>query len=167
MKCGGLAWWSGKVRRFRTQLAPRVADAERLRLAEWLAPGQVAVFNQMIAADQRHGLDVVAALRGQGISDADVLTAGLLHDAGKGSTGVLARVAHSLGQAYGAWIPRLIGQLPGTAEALARLEAHPELSARIAEAAGCSPRTVDLIRWQEDPRDLEFGERLRLADEAN
>ena len=37
----------------------------------------------------------------------------------------------------------------------------------MAEAAGCSPRTVELIRWQDDPRDPEAGERLRLADEAS
>ena len=33
--------------------------------------------------------------------------------------------------------------------------------------AGCSPRTVELIRWQDAPRDPEAGERLRLADEAS
>ncbi len=37
----------------------------------------------------------------------------------------------------------------------------------LAEAAGCSTRTVELIRWQEAPRDPEFGEPLRLADEAS
>ena len=37
----------------------------------------------------------------------------------------------------------------------------------MAEAAGCSPRTVELIRWQDAPRDPEAGERLRLADEAS
>lgn len=167
MKVGGLAWWSGKVRRFRSFVAARVPDAERGRLAEWLTPAQLAVFDRMIVADQRHGLDVVAALRGEGITDADVLVAGLLHDAGKGAAGVLPRIVHSLGQAYGTSIPGLIGRLPGMAETLSRLEAHPELSARIAEAAGCTTRTVELIRWQDDPRDLEYGERLRLADEAN
>jgi hypothetical protein len=50
---------------------------------------------------------------------------------------------------------------------LLRLRDHPELSARLAEAAGCSARTVELIRWQDDPRDPDAGERLRLADEAS
>jgi len=50
---------------------------------------------------------------------------------------------------------------------LVRLRTHQESSARIAEAAGCSPRTVELIRWQDDPRDPGAGERLRLADEAS
>jgi hypothetical protein len=34
-------------------------------------------------------------------------------------------------------------------------------------AAGCTTRTVELIRYQDEPRDAEFGELLRLADEAN
>jgi hypothetical protein len=50
---------------------------------------------------------------------------------------------------------------------LDRLRTHADASARLAAAAGCSQRTVELIRWQEAPRDPEFGERLRLADEAN
>ena len=37
----------------------------------------------------------------------------------------------------------------------------------LAAAAGCSPRTVELIRHQDAPRDAECGELLRLADEAN
>jgi hypothetical protein len=50
---------------------------------------------------------------------------------------------------------------------LDRLHAHAETSARLAEAALCSPRTVELIRWQDDPQDPDAGERLRLADEAS
>ena len=44
----------------------------------------------MHVADRRHGLDVVATLRGDGVTEHDVLVAGLLHDAGKGDTGVWA-----------------------------------------------------------------------------
>ncbi|MES2208987.1 MAG: hypothetical protein V4515_02240 [Chloroflexota bacterium] len=144
-----------------------MTESERNNLLGWLTPTQVAVYDGMTVADRRHGLDVVAALRRQGINDRDVLVAGLLHDAGKGATGVLPRIVHSLGQAYGPWIPRQVGRLPGMTEALRRLEAHPERSARMAEEAGCSRRTVELIRWQETPHDPEYGERLRLADEAN
>jgi hypothetical protein len=51
--------------------------------------------------------------------------------------------------------------------AQSRLEGHAESSAHLAEAAGCSTRTVELIRWQDAPRDPEFGERLKLADERS
>ena len=121
----------------------------------------------MHVADRRHGLDVVASLRAEGATDPDVLIAGLLHDAGKGDTGLWPRVVYSLGQAYGARVWRAGARLPGFAAALERLRTHAETSAVLAERAGCRARTVELIRWQDAPRDPEFGELLRLADEAN
>jgi len=144
-----------------------VRSGERAALSGWLTPAQLDLFDRMHVADRRHGLDVVATLRAGGVADADALVAGLLHDAGKGNVGVAPRVVQALGQAYGPAIPRLFQPLPGMAAGLERLGTHAERSAVLAAAAGCSPRAVDLIRWQEFPRDPEFGERLRLADEAN
>ena len=167
MRAGSRAWWAAKIRQLRLHLGARVSPHERRELETWTSPGQLALFDAMHVADRRHGLDVVATLRAEGVVDPEVLLAGLLHDAAKGPTGVVPRVVHSLGQAYGEWIPRLAGLVPGMSAALARLRTHAEVSARLAQAAGCSSRTVELIRWQEAPRDLEFGEQLRLADEAN
>ncbi|HLA15903.1 MAG TPA: hypothetical protein VJZ72_03290 [Candidatus Limnocylindrales bacterium] len=133
----------------------------------WLTPAQLALFDSMHVADRRHGLDVAASLRGDGVTDPEVLLAGLLHDAAKGNTGVWPRVAWSLGQAYGPWIWRLAGRLPGLTRSLERLGVHAERSAELAVAVGCTPRTVELIRHQDAPVDPEFGELLRLADEAN
>ena len=161
------SWWASRFRQFRSHLRARVAPEERAALAIWITPAQLALFDSMHVADRRHGLDVAATLRAEGIQDPDVLLAGLLHDAAKGDTSILPRVVHSLGQAWGGWIPRLARLVPGLGESLDRLRTHAEKSARLAAAAGCSPRTVELIRWQEAPRDPEFGERLRLADEAN
>jgi hypothetical protein len=144
-----------------------VDPAERAGLGDWLTPDQMRLFDAMHVADRRHGLDVVATLRATGVSDPDVLLAGLLHDAGKGRTGVWPRVAYSLGQAYGPWVYRVAGIAPPMRRALARLRDHAETSARLAEAAGCSPRTVELIRHQEAPIDPVDGRRLQLADEAN
>ena len=121
----------------------------------------------MHVADRRHGLDVVASLRAEGVTDPDVLVAGLLHDCGKGDTRVVARVIHSLGEAYGKPIVRAAGLVPPLRKALDRLAAHAETSADLAQAAGCSPRTVELIRDQDRPRDPEFGLLLKMADEAN
>jgi hypothetical protein len=161
------SWWGDKVRQFRAHLRASVTPAERAGLETWTTAAQRRVFDSMHIADQRHGLDVVASLRAGGVRDSDVLVAGLLHDAGKGATGVWPRVAYSLGQHYGSWIWRVAAVLPGFAAALACLRDHAEVSARIAADAGCSPRSVDLIRYQDTPRDPEFGELLRLADEAN
>jgi hypothetical protein len=161
------SWWATKVRRFRSHLRARVRPEERSALVAWLSPAQLALFDAMHVADRRHGLDVVASLRFEEVDDADVLLAGLLHDAGKGATGVWPRVAYSLGQSYGAWVWTAARRLPGMTPALARLAAHADRSAELALAAGCSIRTVALIRDQERPTDREYGELLRLADEAN
>lgn len=167
MARSGRAWWAVKVRQFRAHLRARVTADERLALEALASPAQLALFDAMHVADRRHGLDVVATLRSSGTDDPEVLLAGLLHDAAKGATGVLPRIVHALGEAYGGWIPRLARIVPGAAADLERLRTHAEASAALAATAGCSARTVELIRWQEAPRDPVFGERLRLADEAN
>lgn len=161
------SWWGSKVRQFRSHVRARVAPEERAALAGWVSPAQLALFDAMHVADRRHGLDVVATVRHQGVTDRDILLAGLLHDAGKGRTGVWPRVAYSLGQAYGAWIWRLAGVLPPMRAGLERLRTHAETSASLAVAAGASPRTVELIRHQDAPVDPDAGRLLQLADEAN
>jgi hypothetical protein len=169
---GSIGWWAGKVRQARRHIGAQVPARERDGVAGWLSPAQLAVFDAMHVADRRHGLDVVAALRSDGSSangevDRELLLAGLLHDAGKGQTGFLPRVIYSLASAYGGWIEASLAWWPGLRRDLAALHAHAEMSARMAEAAGCSPRTIELIRWQDEPHDPVAGERLRLADEAN
>ena len=148
-------------------LRASVAPGERAALATWITPTQLAMFDSMHLADRSHGLDVVASLRAEGIGEPDVLVAGLLHDAGKGDTGVWPRVAYSLGERYGTWVWRAVAIVPGFGASLERLRTHAETSAVMAAAAGCSARTVELIRHQDAPDDPEFGELLRLADEAN
>jgi hypothetical protein len=126
------------------------------------------VFDGMHVADRRHGLDVVATLRSSGTTDEELLLAGLLHDCAKGpAVGVLARVAWSLGEAWGPWVVTVARRLPGFGRALDRLRDHAELSAGMALQAGCSVRTAELIRHQADPLEPAAGELLRLADEAN
>jgi hypothetical protein len=148
-------------------LTARVGADERAAAAAWLSASQLRLFDTMHVADQRHGLDVVAALRAQDVTELDVLVAGLLHDAGKGRIGVGPRVVHALGQAYGGWIVRVAGIVPGWGADLRTLADHAAISARLAAGAGCSPRTVALIRDQEAPTDPEFGELLHVADEAS
>ena len=153
-----ISWWAAKVRQFRAHVRARVGPDERAALVDRLTPAQLALFDSMHVADRRHGLDVVRTLQADGVADDEVLLAGLLHDAGKGPTGVLPRVVFSLGQAYGPWIPRVAGIVPGW---------RADASARLAADAGCPPRTVELIRHQEAPVDPVAGRALQLADEAN
>ncbi len=161
------SWWAARARQFRAHLAASVAPQERAALATWTTPAQLALFDTMHVADRRHGLDVMASLRTEGVTEPDVLLAGLLHDAGKVDTGVWPRVAWSVAGTYGEWTLRLSRRLPGFGPALERLRRHADVSADLAAAAGCTARTVRLIRCQEAPTDPEFAELLRLADEAN
>jgi hypothetical protein len=162
------SWWSGRIRQFRRYVGGRVTPLDRQALETWLTEPQLVLFDQMHRADQRHGLDVVAALRAEGHQDAELLLAGLFHDAAKGPTvGVWPRVIWSLGEHYGPWIHGLFRWFPGFAVAFTVLRDHAERSAELAIAAGCSPVTAELIRHQSDPVDLRAGEALRLADEAN
>ncbi len=167
MRPGSAAWWLIKIRQAKRHFLARVSARERDAVAAWLTPAQLALFDTMHVADRRHGLDVVAVLRAGGETDPELLLAGLLHDAGKGHTGMVPRILHALGQARITWPGRAMGLLPGMRFALQRLRDHADSSALLAEEAGCSSRTVELIRWQDAPRDPEAGERLRLADEAN
>ncbi|HWP62228.1 MAG TPA: hypothetical protein VNO86_02015 [Candidatus Binatia bacterium] len=161
------SWWASKVRQTWRHLRARVEPDERRELAGWLTPAELALFEAMSVADQRHGLDVVARLRERGMTDREVLVAGLLHDAGKGSVGLLPRIVHSLGQGVGPWVVRLARRWPGLGPDLDRLRDHPERSAALAAAAGCPARTVELIRRQDVPTDDPAWPLLRWADETS
>src|SRR4029079_8162260 len=99
--------WGTRPRQFRAHLRAIVTPEERAELATWIAPAQLELFDTMHVADRRHGLDVVASLRAERVTEPDLLVAGLLHDAGKGDTGVWPRVAYSVGDRYGSGIPRV------------------------------------------------------------
>ena len=117
------SWWASRTRQFRAHLRARVAPAERAALEAWTTPGQRALFDSMHVADRRHGLDVVASLRAEGATEPDVLIAGLLHDAGKGDTGVGPRVAYTLGERYGTWVWD-VGRVPARLAGRAGAAAH-------------------------------------------
>ena len=160
-------WWGPKLRRTRAYLRARVSTAECERMAGFLEPAQLALFDGMQVADRRHGLDVMAYLERRGVTDHDLLLAGLLHDCGKdGKLRLVHRVAWSLGQRYGEWVWRASERMPTFRTGLATLRGHGERSAALAQGAGCSPRTVELIRNQDLPSDEE-GRMLHEADEAN
>ena len=55
---------------------------------------------------------------------------------------------------------------PGWSAALDRLRDHAEASAALVEAAGLPARAVDLVRYQAEPRDPEYGALFHAADEA-
>jgi hypothetical protein len=160
-------WWSAKIRRTWAYLHANVSVSERAELEGWLTARQLRLFDWMHVADRRHGLDVVADLHAEGVVDLDLLVAGLLHDAGKGPrVRLVHRVAYSLGQRYGEGIWTVSERMPTFRIGLTRLRDHAARSADLAREAGCSSRTVELIRNQEVPTD-DAGRQLLAADEAN
>lgn len=163
-----MSWWRTKTRQAARHVFGRPSRRERADLAGWLSDAQLALFDSMHRADQRHGLDVVAVLRAGGHDDPELLLAALLHDCSKGPGVRLPhRVAWSLGERYGERVTETFAHLPGFAAAFERLREHADDSADLARAAGCSARTAELIRHQSDPTDAEAGPALRLADEAS
>jgi hypothetical protein len=135
-------------------------------LAAWMTPAELALFDAQHVADRRHGLEVAAYLRRAGVRDRDVLAAGVLHDCAKGDTGFAPRIAWSLGERFGPWVPAAARAVPGWGPAMDRLETHAEASADLCAAAGLSSRAVELVRDQADPRDPVFGAVFHEADEA-
>jgi hypothetical protein len=161
-------WWSTKVRQTVRHVFGRISAGERAELEAWLDEPQLRLFDSMHRADQRHGLDVAAALRAEGRHDPELSLAALLHDCSKGPHVRLPhRVAWSLGERYGGGVTRAFSILPGFGAAFERLRHHADDSARLALEAGCTERTAELIRHQADPVDLDAGVALQLADEAS
>jgi len=145
--------------------ADEVARAHRL-----LGLDARSLFDAMPVADRRHALDVVDRLLHAGHEDPDLLAAALLHDAAKGHRMRLwHRVAGVLMEAAA---PRLLARL---ASPDPRSWRHPfhlylhhaSLSADAAAGAGCSPRTIALIRGTPDGPDASLAAALAAADEAS
>jgi hypothetical protein len=160
------SWWARKARQLRSHVTARVSDVERVELAAWLRPEELALFDAMHVADRRHGLDVVAVLRRSGVRDRDVLAAGLLHDCAKGDTGALPRIAWSLAEAFGPRVLSVARRVPGWNAALDRLAGHADASAELVARAGLPPFAVELVRHQAEPRDPRYGALFHAADEA-
>lgn len=163
-----MGWWATKSRQAVRHVGGRVSQSERTGLRAMLTPRQLALFESMHRADQRHGLDVMSHLRAAGHDDPDLMLAALLHDCAKGrSVRLQHRVAWSLGERYGDAVLHAFSLVPGFSVAFERLRVHAEASAHLALEAGCSERTAELIRHQAAPTDAGAGRALRLADEAS
>jgi predicted HD phosphohydrolase len=166
-------WWAEKIGRVIRYVRADMSPAERRQVAELLGQGELALFEAMPRADQRHGFDVATALRRAGYgADGELIVAGLLHDAGKGrSVRLWHRVAWSLGERYGSWIVRVAARVPGGRPIFERLEQHASRSAQLAHDAGATPRTVALIAAQAERHDVDdladaAARALRLADDG-
>jgi hypothetical protein len=155
---------------------PSAADTAWVQ--ELLGPGEASLWSRMSAPDRRHAAGVARAVQTVMGDSAgrEVLAAALLHDVGKvdSDLGTLARVAATVVGRTAA-VRRRSADLalrPGAPGRLGRYLRHPEIGARLLEAAGSHPLTSAWAgahhqpeaRWDPViPRDL--GRVLKDADD--
>lgn len=146
-----------RVQQLLLSLWPRVTPNEQAELSRWLPPLAVALFRQMTLRDQRHSLDVLQRVQQVAPDQSGLLAAALLHDAAKtAQPGRRVRLHHRV------LVVLLNALRPGSVQRIARDDPgswrypfylhlhHPQLGARLAEQAGCSALTVELIRRHQE-----------------
>jgi predicted HD phosphohydrolase len=156
-----------RSRQFFRYLRASINDDEGDEVARLLSPRESALFFAMTARDQRHSLDVLHRLHGQGQTDSELLSAALLHDVGKGRIRLWHRVAYVLIRAA---CPRLLRRSASGRSswrgALMAIANHAERGASLVQAAGSSDEVVRLIRYHESPDGGDARQALlRAADE--
>ena len=157
-----------RAAQFFRALTARVPQEEAEQALRPLPPQGRMLFQRQATQDQRHALDVYQGLRQAGYTDPHLLAAALLHDAGKAAAGLHAW-QRAIIVLLGRFAPRLLARLsagqPGFWNRPFVVHArHPEIGARWAREAGCSPLTVVLIRRHQDkPSGLQTEEDKLLA----
>jgi hypothetical protein len=159
-----------RTRQFIGALNPRIRRRELREVKERLGPQLMPLFETMLRRDQRHCIDVYSKLREWGCDDGDVLTAALLHDAGKGSmAGGRVRLWHRVAFVLlEAGAPQLIRPLSRRSRGLRALRDHGKRGAVLAEAFGAPDDVVRLLREMERAGTDDARARLlREADEVS
>ena len=159
-----------RVEQFLGHLRAGVGADEVARAHALLTADARSLFDGMPVADRRHALDVVDRLIERRQEEPDLLAAALLHDVAKGHR---MRLWHRVGGVLlEAAAPRLLARLASPERRSWRYPFHlylhhAALSADAAARAGCSPRTVALIRGSTDQADASLAAALAAADEAS
>ncbi len=159
-----------RTRQFFGALRPSVRESEVAEVEALLGPQLMTLFVSMARRDQRHCIDVCRRIREAGCEESNVLTAALLHDAGKGAlsgahVNLWHRVAHVVLEIGP---PSLDQRARARSPGLAALRDHAERGAVLAEAFGAPVEVVRLLREmeREDPSDPRAA-LLKASDEAS
>ncbi len=159
-----------RISQFWRHSSARVAAAETARATEILGPALIPLFLALPVNEQRHGLDVLAAVDRAGPADLVLRQAALLHDMGKAGArfSILDR---SLAVFLDAVSPRLFHRFlsarPAFRQRHEMYRDHAAVgAARLAAAGAHELAAVVAEHHSPNPR-LEVTRRLRRADAMN
>jgi hypothetical protein len=142
------------------------------------APGQRELFQKLSLSDQWHSLRVMQTLQAAGHNDRRLLMAALLHDVGKTKLSLTLWDRTLIVLFSFLWPGKVAEWGEGDGRDWRRpfvvKARHPEWSAEMAAAAGCSPLSVSLMRRHQDklpetavtPED-QLLRQLQWADDQN
>jgi hypothetical protein len=150
--------WHYRVSQFFVRLRAGGAPLDLDLVRCLLPPVAFRLFTTMPRGDQLHALAVLRALRQDGVYDADVAQAALLHDVGKVGGGLT--LAHRVLVVLLDWVdPRFVVQLGSASGMLPASRGwrypffvqthHAALGAQRCRQAGCSATTVALVASHE------------------
>lgn len=162
-----------RARQFWNALPGPRKRVETETLLPHLSPSQIVLFRRMQPSEQTHAYQMLERLKASGQTDPDLLAAALLHDVGKVLVplSLLDRVVIVLGKRF--FQRRARRWSEGTPSRLRRpfvvAAHHPDWGADLAEQAGASSRTVDLIRRHQDIPSVDDSllSALQSADDEN
>ena len=141
-----------RVRQFWHALTGSLAEEDWHEVQSLLTPAQLALFQEMSAAEQAHSLRVLRSLQTAGTQDQDLWTAALLHDVGKsrGSLSLWDRVWIVLApESLSSDRNRQNSNQLASRQPLVVATEHAAWGAEMAARAGASSKTVWLIRHHE------------------
>ena len=123
-------------------------------LLPYLSPSEIVLFRRMQPSEQTHAFQVFERLKTAGQTDPDLMAAALLHDVGKVMfpLSLIDRVVIVLGKRFFRWQTSQWseGSMNWFRRPFIVAVHHPNWGADLAEQAGASTRTVDLIRAHQD-----------------
>ena len=162
-----------RARQFWNALPGPRRRVETKTLLPHLSPSQIVLFRRMQPSEQTHAYQMLERLKASGQTDPDLLAAALLHDVGKVLVplSLLDRVVIVLGKRF--FRRRARRWSEGTPSRLRRpfvvAAHHPDWGADLAEQAGATSRTVDLIRRHQDIPSVDdfLLSALQSADDEN
>jgi len=161
-----------RLRQFLSGFTARITPADHLLLDEILSGEQRQLFGRMPADAQRHSLNVLHELRNAGHNSADLAVAALLHDVGKVAAsdagaylGLWLRGPMVLIEKFAPWLlPKFASSQPSKSwrYAIYVQLAHPQIGAKWAVDAGCTPLSCWLIEHHQYEQ-VDYAELQQLA----